>query len=90
MLPGSTPDYNTTLDVNHDKALLAGGGFSTWSYRSSYDVSTPIFNPLTVGTPLTEYARFVKFKAGSGVAILERRLYAKFQNFVFEKIAIQL
>lgn len=46
MLSGSMPDYNTSLDVYRDKALLAGGGFSVWSYRRTYDVSIPVFNPL--------------------------------------------
>ena len=47
MLPGTTPEYNSTLDVATDKAILAGGGFATWSYRTEYDVSIPVFNPLT-------------------------------------------
>lgn len=47
MLPGGAPDYNSTLDVATDKAILAGGGFATWSYRMGYDVSIPVFNALT-------------------------------------------
>lgn len=47
MLPGSMPDYNATLDVDRDRALLAGGGFSTWTYRRTFDVSIPVFNPFT-------------------------------------------
>lgn len=47
MLPGSSPDYNSTLDVATDKAILAGGGFATWSYRTGYDISIPVYNPLT-------------------------------------------
>lgn len=47
MLPGGAPEYNSTLDVATDKAILAGGGFATWSYRTGYDVSIPVFNPLT-------------------------------------------
>jgi len=46
MLPGMVPDYNTTLDVARDRAIIAGGGFSTWSYRYLYDVAIPVFNPL--------------------------------------------
>ena len=52
MLPGSTPDYNTTLDVPHDRALLAGGGFNRLSYRTKYDVSIPVYNPLTANIRL--------------------------------------
>ena len=54
MLPGSVPDYNTALDVNRDKAILAGGGFSTLTYRNSYDVSLPVFNPLVAHVQLME------------------------------------
>jgi len=46
MLPGTLPDYNTTLDVNRDKAVLAGGGFSSLSYRLGYDVAIPVYNPV--------------------------------------------
>ena len=58
MLPGGPPDYNSTLDVATDKAILAGGGFATWSYRTGYDVSIPVYNALTkkkVHLPLKRY-----------------------------------
>lgn len=47
MLPGQEPDFNTSLDVRTDKAMIAGGGFSTWTYRPGFDISIPIFNSLT-------------------------------------------
>ncbi|KAG8547099.1 hypothetical protein GDO81_029091, partial [Engystomops pustulosus] len=47
MLPGGPPDYNTALDVPLDRAVLAGGGFSTWTYRQGYDVSIPVYSPLS-------------------------------------------
>ncbi|KAG5839150.1 hypothetical protein ANANG_G00201890 [Anguilla anguilla] len=47
LLPGGPPDYNTALDVPRDRALLAGGGFSTWTYRQGYDVSIPVYSPLS-------------------------------------------
>ena len=47
MLPGGPPDYNSSLDVATDKAILAGGSFATWSYRTGYDISIPVFNALT-------------------------------------------
>ena len=33
MLPGQSPHFNTSLDVDRGQAILAGGGFSSWSYR---------------------------------------------------------
>uniref|UniRef100_A0A673ZB78 Exostosin-2 n=1 Tax=Salmo trutta TaxID=8032 RepID=A0A673ZB78_SALTR len=54
MLPGGPPDYNTALDVPRDRALLAGGGFSTWTYRQGYDVSIPVYSPLSAGVELPE------------------------------------
>ncbi|XP_054017390.1 exostosin-2 isoform X2 [Dryobates pubescens] len=54
MLPGGPPDYNTALDVPRDRALLAGGGFSTWTYRQGYDVSIPVYSPLAGEVELPE------------------------------------
>ncbi|MCI4383099.1 hypothetical protein PGIGA_G00022410 [Pangasianodon gigas] len=54
MLPGGPPDYNTALDVPRDRALLAGGGFSTWTYRQGYDVSVPVYSPLSAEVDLPE------------------------------------
>ncbi|KAK1335703.1 hypothetical protein QTO34_003496 [Cnephaeus nilssonii] len=54
MLPGGPPDYNTALDVPRDRALLAGGGFSTWTYRQGYDVSIPVYSPLSAEVDLPE------------------------------------
>lgn len=54
MLPGTMPDYNTVLDVQRGRAILAGGGFNTWTYRPGYDVSIPVFNPRVTGIQLPE------------------------------------
>ncbi|OCT83685.1 exostosin glycosyltransferase 2 L homeolog isoform X1 [Xenopus laevis] len=56
MLPGGPPDYNTALDVPRDRALLAGGGFSTWTYRQGYDVSIPVYSSLSAEVNLPEKA----------------------------------
>lgn len=54
MLPGNAPDYHTSLQLDRDRAVLAGGGFSTWSYRRTYDVSIPVYNPLVSEEQLIE------------------------------------
>ncbi|XP_076806265.1 exostosin-2-like [Clavelina lepadiformis] len=53
MLPGKAPDYSTSLDVPHGKAIVAGGGFSHWTYRNEFDVSIPVFSPLTQAAALS-------------------------------------
>ncbi|XP_045197567.2 exostosin-2-like [Mercenaria mercenaria] len=54
MLPGSVPEYNNVIDINVGKAVIAGGGFSSWTYRRTYDVSIPVYNPLTANIYLPE------------------------------------
>lgn len=44
MLPGSVPDYNPVLEIESDKAILAGAGFSSWTYRRTFDISIPVFS----------------------------------------------
>uniref|UniRef100_A0AAZ3QX12 Exostosin-2 n=1 Tax=Oncorhynchus tshawytscha TaxID=74940 RepID=A0AAZ3QX12_ONCTS len=68
MLPGGPPDYNTALDVPRDRALLAGGGFSTWTYRQGYDVSIPVYSPLSADVELPER------QPGASVVIPEEKL----------------
>lgn len=48
MVPGSAPDFNTIIDVHTDRALIAGSGFDTWTYRSGFDLSIPFYNPILV------------------------------------------
>jgi len=47
MIPGASPDFNTTIDIAYGKAILAGGGFSERSYRRDFDVSIPVYNSVT-------------------------------------------
>lgn len=46
MVPGAAPNFNTILDVNTDRALIAGSGFDTWTYRAGFDLSIPFYNPI--------------------------------------------
>ncbi|CAO2579792.1 Ext2 [Lemmus lemmus] len=47
---------HTSLFKHSPRALLAGGGFSTWTYRQGYDVSIPVFSPLSTEVALPEKA----------------------------------
>ncbi|XP_047990302.1 exostosin-2 [Leguminivora glycinivorella] len=46
MLPGSAPNYETVLDLKTGKAIIAGAGFDTWSFRYGFDVAIPVYSPL--------------------------------------------
>ncbi|KAL5286105.1 EXT2 family protein [Megaselia abdita] len=46
LLSGQSPEFNRVLEVNTDKALIAGGGFDSWTYREGFDISLPIWSPL--------------------------------------------
>ncbi|XP_076544829.1 exostosin glycosyltransferase sotv isoform X1 [Osmia lignaria lignaria] len=46
MVPGSVPDYNTIIDVPIGKAMIAGAGMSSLTYRSGFDISLPVYSPL--------------------------------------------
>lgn len=44
LLPGSAPNYNTVVDLNTGKAIVAGAGFDTWTFRYGFDISMPIYS----------------------------------------------
>ncbi|XP_043256356.1 exostosin-2 [Colletes gigas] len=46
MVPGSVPDYNTIIDVPIGKAMIAGAGMSSLTYRFGFDVSLPVYSSL--------------------------------------------
>lgn len=46
MVPGAAPDYNTVVDLSLGKAMIAGAGFSTWTYRMGFDISFPMYSPV--------------------------------------------
>lgn len=48
------PSSPPPLQFSALRALLAGGGFSTWTYRQGYDVSIPVYSPLSAEVQLPE------------------------------------
>ncbi|KAG0712140.1 Exostosin-2 [Chionoecetes opilio] len=52
MLPGTAPLFHTSLGVERGRAMVAGGGFSTLTYRRGYDIAIPVFNPAYPDEPV--------------------------------------
>lgn len=48
MVPGTAPDYKTVVDLSIGKSMVAGAGFDSWTYRSSFDISIAIYSNLAV------------------------------------------
>ncbi|XP_025420812.1 exostosin-2 isoform X2 [Sipha flava] len=48
MVPGTAPDYKTVVDLSIGKAMVAGVGFNSWTYRSSFDISIAIYSDLAI------------------------------------------
>ena len=44
-IPGTSPDYSTVVELNVGKSIIAGAGFSSWSFRYGFDISLPLFSP---------------------------------------------
>lgn len=44
MLSGTAPDYNAVVDLNTSRAIIAGAGFNTWTFRYGFDVSIPVYS----------------------------------------------
>ncbi|XP_019860562.1 PREDICTED: exostosin-2-like [Amphimedon queenslandica] len=56
MLPWQKSHPNTTVPVyNYGKVLLMGGAFTVSNYRPGYDISIPVFNPLTIKYDYHQY-----------------------------------
>lgn len=51
MLPGTPPLFDTALNLDRGKAIVAGGGFSSLTYRRGFDVSLPVYNPAHQNVP---------------------------------------
>lgn len=46
-LQSSNPDYNHRLNIKLGKAMIASGGFDSWSFRPQFDLSIPVFSPFS-------------------------------------------
>ncbi|KAL0880397.1 hypothetical protein ABMA27_002833 [Loxostege sticticalis] len=44
MLPGRAPNYESVVNLNTGKAIIAGGSFDTWSFRYGFDISIPVYS----------------------------------------------
>lgn len=57
MIPGSFPDYSRQIQVKTGNAIIAGGGFDSWMFRPGFDVSIPVFSPLSLSPKKTPVLR---------------------------------
>lgn len=64
LLPGTAPLFDTELGVARGKALVAGGGYSTLTYRRGYDVSLPVYNPAHQDQPIGRKPMSVQYMFG--------------------------
>lgn len=48
MLSGTAPNFNTVVDLDTGKAIVAGAGFDTWTFRYGFDVSIPLYSDIAV------------------------------------------
>lgn len=46
MLAGTPPNYNSVINLNTSKAIIAGAGFNTWTFRYGFDISIPLYSPI--------------------------------------------
>ncbi|XP_041979728.1 exostosin-2 [Aricia agestis] len=54
MVPGSAPNYNTVVDLNTSKAIIAGAGFDTWTFRFGFDISIPLYSHIAQNIDSTQ------------------------------------
>ncbi|KPJ16108.1 Exostosin-2 [Papilio machaon] len=54
MLPGGAPNYETVVDLNTSKAIIAGSGFNTWTFRYGFDISIPLYSDVARGIDNTQ------------------------------------
>jgi glucuronyl/N-acetylglucosaminyl transferase EXT2 len=60
MVPGAVPDYSTVVELSLGHAIVAGAGFSSWTYRMGFDVSLPVYSPVVTQITPDIHQRFVR------------------------------
>lgn len=58
MIAGSAPDFFPVLELNLGNALIAGADFDTYTFRAGFDISIPIYSPLTKSAEITKIHNF--------------------------------
>ncbi|KAL1459980.1 hypothetical protein WDU94_011922 [Cyamophila willieti] len=47
MVSGASPEYSTVVELYSGKAMIAGAGFNSWTYRHGFDISLPVYSSLS-------------------------------------------
>lgn len=53
MVSEIVPGYNSVVELNLSNAMVAGAGFSSWTYRSGFDISIPMYTPVVEQLEIT-------------------------------------
>lgn len=54
MLPGTAPNFESVVQLNTSKAIIAGSGFDTWTFRYGFDISLPLYSHMANGIDKTQ------------------------------------
>jgi glucuronyl/N-acetylglucosaminyl transferase EXT2 len=60
MVPGAVPDYSTVVELSLGHAIVAGAGFSSWTYRPGFDISLPVYSPAVMQLTPDIHHRFAR------------------------------
>lgn len=44
-IPGTAPEFHRLLQFNTGHAMIAGGGFDSWTFRPGFDIAIPVYRP---------------------------------------------
>lgn len=58
MIAGASPDFFPVLELNLGNALIAGADFDSYTYRAGFDISIPIYSPVTKSAEITKIHNF--------------------------------
>ncbi|ESO89598.1 hypothetical protein LOTGIDRAFT_124977 [Lottia gigantea] len=82
MISGTAPEYHSVLEADIGNAIVAGAGFSSLSYRNTFDIPIPLFNPLVADLhlPKNKFSNNKKYLLVSAQLGLHREYMAELKQ----------